>query len=254
MKRLLILTLALLNVSILLGQSTQWNSPAVLGEAPKGDDIFAFANFMAKRNPLNDLMFSEVRTRNIIIDPATVGSPYISEEFEPCSLYYKDELAEQLYYRYNGLNDEVELKESLTSEGIFSLNLDRNITLVSKDAILSLETLNTPKNGVRNGYVNRLYKGSTISLYERIKSKFSEGMRAQSSMVRSTPDKFSQFTQHYIQFEDQKLLEFIPTKKRKLINALPEKLQNKAISLFEENKYDLRTTSGLTAFISDLDN
>lgn len=254
MKRLLILSLALLNASILLGQSTQWNSPAVLGEAPKGDDIFAFANFMAKRNPLNDLMFSEVRTRNIIIDPATVGSPYISEEFEPCSLYYKDELAEQLYYRYNGLNDEVELKESLTSEGIFSLNLDRNITLVSKDAILSLETLNTPKNGVRNGYVNRLYKGSTISLYERIKSKFSEGMRAQSSMVRSTPDKFSQFTQHYIQFEDQKLLEFIPTKKRKLINALPEKLQSKAISLFEENKYDLRTTSGLTAFISDLDN
>jgi hypothetical protein len=254
MKRLLILTLALLNASILLGQSTQWNSPAVLGEAPKGDDIFAFANFMAKRNPLNDLMFSEVRTRNIIIDPATVGSPYISEEFEPCSLYYKDELAEQLYYRYNGLNDEVELKESLTSEGIFSLNLDRNITLVSKDAILSLETLNTPKNGVRNGYLNRLYNGSTISLYERIKSKFSEGMRAQSSMVRSTPDKFSQFTQHYIQFEDQKLLEFIPTKKRKLINALPEKLQGKAISLFEENKYDLRTTSGLTAFISDLDN
>ena len=254
MKRLLILSLALLNGSILLGQSTQWNSPAVLGEAPKGDDIFAFANFMAKRNPLNDLMFSEVRTRNIIIDPATVGSPYISEEFEPCSLYYKDELAEQLYYRYNGLNDEVELKESLTSEGIFSLNLDRNITLVSKDAILSLETLNTPKNGVRNGYVNRLYKGSTISLYERIKSKFSEGMRAQSSMVRSTPDKFSQFTQHYIQFEDQKLLEFIPTKKRKLINALPDKLQSKAISLFEENKYDLRTTSGLTAFISDLDN
>ena len=254
MKRLLILSLALLNASILLGQSTQWNSPAVLGKAPKGDDIFAFANFMAKRNPLNDLMFSEVRTRNIIIDPATVGSPYISEEFEPCSLYYKDELAEQLYYRYNGLNDEVELKESLTSEGIFSLNLDRNITLVSKDAILSLETLNTPKNGVRNGYVNRLYKGSTISLYERIKSKFSEGMRAQSSMVRSTPDKFSQFTQHYIQFEDQKLLEFIPTKKRRLINALPEKLQSKAISLFEENKYDLRTTSGLSAFISDLDN
>ncbi|MDA0677863.1 MAG: hypothetical protein O3B34_01405 [Bacteroidetes bacterium] len=254
MKRLLILSLALLNASILLGQSTQWNSPAVLGEAPKGDDIFAFANFMAKRNPLNDLMFSEVRTRNIIIDPATVGSPYISEEFEPCSLYYKDELAEQLYYRYNGLNDEVELKESLTSEGMFSLNLDRNITLVSKDAILSLETLRTPKNGVRNSYVNRLYKGSTISLYERIKSKFSEGMRAQSSMVRSTPDKFSQFTQHYIQFEDQKLLEFIPAKKRKLINALPEKLQSKAISLFEENKYDLRTTSGLTAFISDLDN
>lgn len=187
MKQSFTLILTLLNASILLGQSTQWNSPAVLGKAPKGDDIFAFANFMAKCNPLNDLMFSEVRTRNIIIDPAKVGSPYISEGFEPCSLYYKDELAEQLYYRYNGLNDEVEFKESPTSEGIFSLNLDRNITLVSKDAILSLETLDTPKNGVRNGYVNRLYTGTTINLYERIKSKFSEGTRAKSSMVRSTP-------------------------------------------------------------------
>ena len=187
MKQSFTLILTLLNASILLGQSTQWNSPAVLGKAPKGDDIFAFANFMAKCNPLNDLMFSEVRTRNIIIDPAKVCSPYISEGFEPCSLYYKDELAEQLYYRYNGLNDEVEFKESPTSEGIFSLNLDRNITLVSKDDILSLETLDTPKNGVRNGYVNRLYTGTTINLYERIKSKFSEGTRAKSSMVRSTP-------------------------------------------------------------------
>jgi gamma-glutamyl phosphate reductase len=68
------------------------------------------------------------------------------------------------------------------------------------------------------------------------------------------PDKFSQFTQHYIQFEDQKLLEFMPTKKRKLIQALPEKLKNKAVSLLEENRYDLRTTTGLTKFISDLDN
>ena len=228
------------------------SSQTVLQEAPKGDDILAFANFMAKRNPLNDLIFSEVRTRNLVFDPTTVGSPYFNEEFQSCELYYKEEFAEKLYYRYNMHNDEVELKESPLSETVFALNLDRNITLKAEDLILSLETLNTPKQGVRNGYVNVLYTGKNFKIYERVKTKFKEGVKAVNSMVRSTPDKFNQFIEYYYQINDERLLQYLPNKRRKIVESLPQDYQIKATDLLKENRYTLKSQEGLIQFISDL--
>jgi len=229
------------------------SSQTVLQEAPKGDDILAFANFMAKRNPLNDLIFSEVRTRNLVFDPTTVGSPYFNEEFQSCELYYKEEFAEKLYYRYNMHNDEVELKESPISETVFALNLDRNITLKAEDLILTLETLNTPKQGVRNGYVNVLYTGKNFKIYERVKTKFKEGVKAVNSMVRSTPDKFNQFIEYYYQINDERLLQYLPNKRRKIVESLPQDYQIKATDLLKENRYTLKSQEGLIQFISDLD-
>ena len=225
----------------------------LLQEAPKGDDILNYANFMSRRNPLGDMMFAEVRNRNIVFDPATVGSPYFNEEFQPCELYYKKDFAEKLYYRYNMHNDEVELKESLLSETVFALNLDRNITLKAEDLILSLETLNTPKQGVRNEYVNVLYSGKNFKVYERVKTKFKEGVKAVNSMVRSTPDKFNQFIEDYYQINDERLLQHLPNKRRKIIESLPQGYQMKATDLLKKNRYTLKSQEGLIQFISDLD-
>ena len=238
---------------LLLGLSFSVSSQTVLQEAPKGDDILGFANFMAKRNPLTDIMFAEVRTRNIVFDPNTVGSPYFKEEFQPCELYYKEEFAEKLYYRYNMHNDEVELKESPLSETVFALNLDRNITLKAEDLILTLETLNTPKQGVRNGYVNVLYSGKNFKVYERVKTKFKEGVKAVNSMVRSTPDKFNQFIEYYYQINDERLLQHLPNKRRKIVESLPQDYQIKAADLLKENRYTLKSQEGLIQFISDLE-
>jgi len=225
----------------------------LLQEAPKGDDILNYANFMSRRNPLGDMMFAEVRSRSIVFDPSTVGSPYLNEAFQPCELYYKEELAEKLYYRYNMYNDEVELKESPLSETVFALNLDRNITLKSEDLILTLETLKTPKQGVRNGYVNVLYSGKNLKVYLRVKTKFKEGVRAVNSMVRSTPDKFNQFIEYYYQINDERLLQHLPNKRRKIVEALPQDYQLKASNLLQENRYTIKTEEGLLEFIADLD-
>ena len=238
---------------LLLSLSFSVSSQTFLQEAPKGDDILGFANFMAKRNPLTDIMFAEVRTRNIVFDPTTVGSPYFNEKFQPCELYYKEEFAEKLYYRYNMHNDEVELKESPLSETVFALNLDRNITLKADDLILTLETLNTPKQGVRNGYVNVLYSGKNFKVYERVKTKFKEGVKAVNSMVRSTPDKFNQFIEYYYQINDERLLQHLPNKRRKIIESLPQEYQIKAADKLKENRYTLKSQEGLIQFISDLD-
>ena len=225
----------------------------LLQEAPKGDDILNYANFMSRRNPLGDMMFAEVRSRSIVFDPSTVGSPYFNEGFQPCELFYKEEFAEKLYYRYNMHNDEVELKESPLSETVFALNLDRNITLKAEDLILTLETLNTPKQGVRNGYVNVLYSGKNFKVYERVKTKFKEGVKAVNSMVRSTPDKFNQFIEYYYQINDERLLQYLPNKRRKIVESLPQDYQIKAADLLKGNRYTLKSQEDLIQFISDLD-
>ncbi len=225
----------------------------LLQEAPKGDDILNYANFMSRRNPLGDMMFAEVRSRSIVFDPSTVGSPYFNEGFQPCELFYKEEFAEKLYYRYNMQNDEVELKESPLSETVFALNLDRNITLKAEDLILTLETLNTPKQGVRNGYVNVLYSGKNFKVYERVKTKFKEGVKAVNSMVRSTPDKFNQFIEYYYQINDERLLQYLPNKRIKIVESLPQDYQIKAADLLKGNRYTLKSQEDLIQFISDLD-
>ena len=225
----------------------------LLQEAPKGDDILNYANFMSRRNPLGDMMFAEVRSRSIVFDPSTVGSPYFNEGFQPCELFYKEEFTEKLYYRYNMQNDEVELKESPLSETVFALNLDRNITLKAEDLILTLETLNTPKQGVRNGYVNVLYSGKNFKVYERVKTKFKEGVKAVNSMVRSTPDKFNQFIEYYYQINDERLLQYLPNKRRKIVESLPQDYQIKAADLLKGNRYTLKSQEDLIQFISDLD-
>jgi hypothetical protein len=150
-------------------------------------------------------------------------------------------------------NDEVELKESPLSETVFALNLDRNITLKAEDLILTLETLNTPKQGVRNGYVNVLYSGKNFKVYERVKTKFKEGVKAVNSMVRSTPDKFNQFIEYYYQINDERLLQHLPNKRRKIVESLPKDYQIKATEILKENRYTLKSQEGLIQFISDLD-
>ena len=238
---------------IFLGVSISCGSQTLLQDAPKGDDILNYANFMSRRNPLGDMMFAEVRSRNIAFNPSTVGSPYLDEEFQPCELYYKEELAEKLYYRYNMHNDEIELKESPISETVFALNLDRNITLKSEDLVLSLETLRTPKKGVRNGYVNVLYSGKNLKIYVRVKTKFKEGVRAVNSMVRSTPDKFSRFIEYYYRINDEKLLQYLPNSSRNIVQALPQNYHLKARNLLRERRYTLKSQEGMIQFITDLD-
>ena len=73
------------------------------------------------------------------------------------------------------------------------------------------------------------------------------------SMVRSTPDKFNQFIEYYYQINDERLLQHLPNKRRKIIEALPKDYQIKATDLIKKNRYGFKSREGLLQFITDLD-
>jgi hypothetical protein len=72
-------------------------------------------------------------------------------------------------------------------------------------------------------------------------------------MVRSTPDKFNQFIEYYYQINDERLLQYLPNKRRKIVESLPQDYQIKAADLIKGNRYTLKSQEGLIQFISDLD-
>ena len=44
------------------------------------------------------------------------GSPYTADTFSPAPLKYKDEIIGTIYYRYNALNEEIEIKKTKTEK------------------------------------------------------------------------------------------------------------------------------------------
>lgn len=204
-----ILTVLTLSFTLSNAQVTQ--------SAPVGDTQgLEYANFMANRNPINDFFTNQLRfSEGKYSGQNVIGSPYLNEEFTPAKIYYKGEYSESVYYRINALNDEIEIKDSKLSDQIFSLNLDRNISLeTEEDYKISLETIETKKYGTRNGYVTKLYTSKGIELYVRKSVKFTEAVRASSSMVRSKPARFTVFHDYYLSINGSRPLKLIPIKRK----------------------------------------
>lgn len=235
MKRIITILL----IALTLTSNAQINQSAPMGDA--GD--FSFSN-PANRNPINDFFTNQIRyTDKNIPSGNVVGSPYLNEEFIKGEVYYKGEYSETIYFRINALNDEIEVKDYKLSEEIFSLVLDKNIVLKPEDGHeISLETLATSKNGIRNGYVKKIYTSQNFEIFIREKIKYTEAIRATNSMVRSKPARFTRFSEYYLSLNQQRPLITIPLKKKyfkefiesnsieidlTILKSLPRKLNRK---------------------------
>ena len=120
------------------------------------------------------------------------GSPYTANEFQPAELFYRNEKVGSIFYRYNALNEEVEIKETKTQQGIRGLGRDKNIILKVGGNPMSFKTFIDKNDRTLNGYLTQLVAGENFDLYKRTLVKFTEGQKAQNSFVKATPSRFSQ--------------------------------------------------------------
>jgi hypothetical protein len=122
------------------------------------------------------------------------GSPYLNKIFSPCILYSNNEKLGSFYYRYNAYNDELELKESLSHPQVSSLIKDKQFQLLDGSSSYVYITLVSKKNEHSEGYLNLIVPGDRFKLYRKDFVKFKKGAAAPNSMVKSTPDKFTNYT------------------------------------------------------------
>lgn len=179
--------------------------------------------------------------KDILADDNIQGSPYTSNSFSPTPLYYKDEKVGNIFYRYNALNEEIEImKANIEGETIRSLARDKELNIRPNGKKMSFKTFVTSKQRTTNGYLTELVNGTEYELYKRINVKFTEATASQNSFVKAIPARFTKFTEFYMQKKGVNRMDEVLPKKGKLLKLIDASKKEAAKQFFKENDINLK--------------
>ena len=174
------------------------------------------------------------------------GSPYASDNFAIASIYYKEELQDRLYYRYNALNEEIEIKKTaLPEETPQRLLADKAIHIDVSGKKLGFKTFIDRKNNTLNGYLTELINGKEYDLYRRTRVKFTEGQKAQNSFVMAVPNRFTHFIEYYYQKKGVDRIDEIEQNNGALLKILDGDKKATMKSFLKENSLNIKDEADL---------
>ncbi|WP_445381432.1 hypothetical protein [Robiginitalea sp. IMCC43444] len=236
--RFLTLTLSLLVTGLISAQySGQIATNMSAGGAAQGATAGSIATLLG---PVNEAL--EKRSKEW---EDFQGSPYVSNDFQKTEVYYKEEKVGSIYYRYNALNEEVEIKETPLQPGIRALGRDKNISLMIQGKPMSFKTFIDVNGNTMNGYLTHLVDGKTYDLYKRIHVKFTEGSPAQNSFVKAIPSRFSQFIEYYVQKKGVNRVDELTLKNRQLYKIAGAEEKDKIKTFLKDYDIDLNEEKDL---------
>ncbi|MGB5188462.1 hypothetical protein [Robiginitalea sp.] len=244
--RLLTITLSIAVSGLSYGQfSGQIQTTMGGGGAAQGATAGAIATLLG---PISDA--AQKRTLEW---ESFAGSPYTSNDFKPAELFYKNEKVGPVYYRYNALNEEIEIKENPTEEGLRGLSRDKNIILKVEGNPMRFMTFIDKDGKTLNGYLTQLVDGENYDLYKRTRVKFTEGAKAANSFVQETPSRFAQFEEYYIQKTGVERIDELVPKKGKLYSQMDSDQKAGLKAFIKENDLDLDNDKDLMSIILYMD-
>lgn len=176
-----------------------------------------------------------------------IGSPYTDDSFKPAVLFYNSENQGPIYYRYNSYNEEIEVKSTLLEEeAIMGLHTDKAINIeIGGGKRMSFKTFIDKRDNKLNGYLTHIYDGEIFDLFKRSKVKFTEAQAAQNSFLKATSNRFTHFTEYYLQKEGVNKIEEIVLKNRKLIKMVGPEKKRDLEAFIKENDLNVKNESDL---------
>lgn len=231
------LSFQLLSLSLIFTSSI---SAQNLSSAPVGEaGLFGAAQ---GGNPTLNLVMMEIRTSATARfgNEEILGSPYLTENFIKSKVFYGDDVMGDYYVRYNALNSEIEIKETMdTEEKPKRLLADKKIRVKYQGKELKFTTYITKKSETKNGYLSLLSDGEKYQLYHRLAVKYAEGKSAANSMVNPIPSRFAQFVEYYYKIDGVDRIDQLPQKKGKFLKLFPSEIKEDLKTFMEENKINL---------------
>ncbi len=232
MKKLLILSIGLLFLS------TDF-------QAQEGNLLASYMNYFRQMQTDKTTKFEEFDLEKI----EYIGSPYVNKNFERGNIYLNSKLiVEEVPLRYNAFADEMEFKESLN-------DLDEDSKALTKSPEVDIEIGNTlyvfvPYQGgiEKGGYFEALVRGEKYDLFKKYNKKFSEGRKAQTSMTKDMPAKFTDNPVYYL-VSDEGVFYELPTKKRAFSKVFLKK-ENEINDYIKDNKLDIKNEKDLIKIIN----
>jgi len=185
-------------------------------------------------------------------DDRIEGSPYMSNDFQQGQLYYGDEMVGNIYYRYNAYNEEIEIKQSnLKEEPVRGLSKDKKIKLVASGKPMSFKTFVNKNGNTKNGYMTQLVSGD-YKLYKFLKVTFKEAKKAENTFVKSSPAKFTQSTEYFLEGPDGKRIDQVDLSSKKLMQLVSSEKANELKAFMKENKMKVKEESDLVTAVEFL--
>ncbi|NKI33239.1 hypothetical protein [Croceivirga thetidis] len=185
-------------------------------------------------------------------DDTIEGSPYQSNTFAPGQLFYGDENVGEIFYRYNAYNEEIEIKQKNTEiEPIRGLGKDKKIRLVANGKSMSFKTFVDKRGNTKNGYMTLVSDGE-YKLYKHLKVTFKEAKKAENSLVKGSPARFSQSTVYYLESPDGKRLDEVQLNNKKLLELVDKSKQEDLKQYLKENKIKVNDVNDLNKVVNFL--
>lgn len=175
------------------------------------------------------------------------GSAYLTEVFMPTRLQYNQEFINNIFYRFNAYNGEIEVKPSLATpdESINALSRDKKITILVDGNPMSFKTFVTSNNKTLNGYLISLYDGNKYDLFKREYIIFSQGRISTNSFVKAVPSRFVKFTEYYLQKEGVNRIDEIILTKKNLVKLLDGSIKSNIKNYIKVNKLNIKDEQDL---------
>ncbi len=167
------------------------------------------------------------------------GSPYTNDAFQKTTLFYGEDNLGELFYRYNALNQEIEIKLE-NKEGIRALGKDKKIAVLVDGKKTSFKTFIDQKGNTLNGYLTELTLDSDVRLYKRQHVKYTEGKKAENSFVQAVPSKFTPYTEYYLEINGQNRIDEIVLKNKRFLAMLPQQFRKDLQGYLKDNKLNIK--------------
>ena len=181
------------------------------------------------------------------------GTPYNNPSYLPGNIYENNTLlASDVALRYNAIEDEVEVKESLTTPDEDAKVLAKSLEIFVKingDIFIFAPYQGGVENG---GYFQILFEGDNYSLYKKLKKKFIPAKKASTSITKDLPPVFLDRPVYYIVTKKGKYYE-LPDSNGKKLKVFGNK-QNEIKKYVKENRLDLKNEKDLIRVMIYFDN
>ncbi len=175
-----------------------------------------------------------------------IGSPYLNDKFVKTSMYYNGKFENNIYYRFNAYNQEIEIKAGVDAkEPILAINKDKKIAIEVNNKPMAFKTFVTSKDKTLNGYLIDLYEGEEYDLYKREYAIYSPGRPSPNSFLPPVPARFTNFTEYYFQKKGVDRIDEIVLNNRKLLKLLDGDIKAKTKAYLKDNNLNIKNEEDL---------
>ncbi|MGB3150184.1 MAG: hypothetical protein WBB27_05930 [Maribacter sp.] len=176
-----------------------------------------------------------------------IGSRYLSETFVKTAIHSEGGLEGHTFSRYDGYNDEVQLKKSLNDNEVLVLLKRADIYAVSGGTTIVFKKFYDKKGKLERGHLFKLIETENLMLFERKIKRYKEGKQAVNSLQMSVKSRFIADSELYYLKKGEEKIRFLKTSKKEVLDLFKDEVEkaDKVEEYISNNNIKIKDSSDI---------